>query len=541
MPYSRTWWQRFLDSERQILRLFAAVLALLIVAWLAWIFFGPKATPKTAFTGPIKTAADRTAEIAAQLATLETAYRLQDPSLRQRWLEEHIATRNTQLDFLPADRLETAQATLAWLVDELRSLRAADAEAASLVSSARAAAAEQAGDDKVSLEAHRKALLDQSEANRLRPKNDPSAVDREALLARTVARAQVRPAEREIGKLLLLAETATDPTEALSALAALRQRQRDLGPRPAGSTDVTAARIRRIESRIASTLSSRLHAGTLAAEREADLAAAAGETGRAADAYAHAARLQQTINDQYPDSEYTDFPRVPALELKRETALATPIITRLGTLDRSVAAALREGDIPTALRGAQEATASLDQAQRDFPSATVGLAALRARLDFIWLRRADLGALQAHLSHSTIALSGPGASRILAAPVTQQWYSRLMNDNPSRYTDPRRPVESVTWHEAQQFCTRLSWLCGLDVRLPLPGELPSFSLATAAEPAAGEWLQSADTTTATVFWSATPVAEPRLDLTEKSTRSRFITFRVVLYGKTLGKFISHSE
>jgi hypothetical protein len=525
MPYSRTWWQRFLDSERQILRLFAAALALLLTGWLAWYFHGAKSAPKPAPPSPLTaTAADRPAEIAAQLAALEAASRQPDPALRPRWLEENLADRKARLSSLPADRLPAEQAVLAWLEDELRPLRAAAAATASLAASQRAAAAGQAGDDEASLAAHREALLLQREANRLRPQNDPSAIEREASLARTVAQAEAQPAEREIHELLRVAETATDPTEAQSALASALQRQRTLGPPPADSAD----RIRRIEAKIASALSARLHAGTLAAEREADLAVAAGETDRAADAYAHAARLQQAINDQYPSSEHADFSRVPDLELRRETALATPLLGRAESLDQSAAAALRAGDIPAALRDVQEASACLDRARTDFPRASARLDPLRARLDFIWLRRSDLSALQTHLSRSTVLLSGPGAARILAAPVTQQWYSRLMNDNPSRYADPRLPVESVTWPEAQQFCTRLSWLCGREARLPLPGEIPPASPATSAEPALAEWLQSADPTTATVFRPGPPAAEPRPDLTEKSTRSRFVTFRVVL-------------
>ena len=43
--------------------------------------------------------------------------------------------------------------------------------------------------------------------------------------------------------------------------------------------------------------------------------------------------------------------------------------------------------------------------------------------------------------------------------ITQEIYFMVMNDNPSKFTAPKRPVEQVSWFEAIQFCNALSrWL-----------------------------------------------------------------------------------
>jgi formylglycine-generating enzyme required for sulfatase activity len=61
-------------------------------------------------------------------------------------------------------------------------------------------------------------------------------------------------------------------------------------------------------------------------------------------------------------------------------------------------------------------------------------------------------------------------------PVTQRQYARLMDADPSRFKgDPNRPVEQVTWHDAQEFCERLSALpkeksAGQLYRLPTEAE-----------------------------------------------------------------------
>jgi formylglycine-generating enzyme required for sulfatase activity len=64
-------------------------------------------------------------------------------------------------------------------------------------------------------------------------------------------------------------------------------------------------------------------------------------------------------------------------------------------------------------------------------------------------------------------------------PVTQaQWrvvaglpkVKQSLNPNPSKYRNPNRPVENVSWHEAVEFCLRLSEKTGREYRLPSEAE-----------------------------------------------------------------------
>ncbi len=54
-----------------------------------------------------------------------------------------------------------------------------------------------------------------------------------------------------------------------------------------------------------------------------------------------------------------------------------------------------------------------------------------------------------------------------ATPCTQAFWSAVMGTNPSRFVDPRRPVENVTWADTQEFLAKLQNMQpGLHLQLP---------------------------------------------------------------------------
>jgi formylglycine-generating enzyme required for sulfatase activity len=58
----------------------------------------------------------------------------------------------------------------------------------------------------------------------------------------------------------------------------------------------------------------------------------------------------------------------------------------------------------------------------------------------------------------------------LSTPVTQAMYEAVMGKKPSHFKGARRPVESVSWYDAMEFCNQLSAKAGLSPAYRLHGE-----------------------------------------------------------------------
>jgi len=54
--------------------------------------------------------------------------------------------------------------------------------------------------------------------------------------------------------------------------------------------------------------------------------------------------------------------------------------------------------------------------------------------------------------------------------MTQAQYKEIMNKNPSTFKDPNCPVEGVSWHDANEFCRKLSAQKDEHFRLPTEAE-----------------------------------------------------------------------
>ncbi len=227
----------------------------------------------------------------------------------------------------------------------------------------------------------------------------------------------------------------------------------------------------RLEAEIASLNAAGVAAKVDEQEKVGDSWARAGDHVAAGTAYAEALSLQQQINDRFSRSRFVSSPRIEALEIKLQTERSQPIALELAKLDKTISDELRGRRVVNAEKMLPRAMELTDKIAADFPRSRSVDGALRIKLNYLAVKRDDLRRLQDLVYDRLLPLIGVSDRLLLSSETPQDLYQAVMNTNPSRSPGRSLPVDSVSWVDAQEFCSRLSWIMGTSVRLPTEDEM----------------------------------------------------------------------
>lgn len=291
---------------------------------------------------------------------------------------------------------------------------------------------------------------------------------RETTLAQEIDRLDAEPISAEMTVAATEAAKRRDRKENAAALAGYHrahelqlQLNREFGRTQYASLN----NLEKLEVEIATLESAGLQAEAMALAGQAAEAQGQGQSQEAAALFERAAAAQQKLNTEFPRSRHASPERAETLETARQTELSTEAARRVAQLDREVAGRLRTrnlADLPEMIRTAGELQdamfARLPRSRRLDPE-------LRAKFNYLWLQRDAIDPILAALADKFRPIPGRGA-RMLCSEVPQRLFQLVMRGNPSRQSGPDLPVESVSAHDAAEFCRRLSWLLGRPVRLP---------------------------------------------------------------------------
>jgi hypothetical protein len=310
---------------------------------------------------------------------------------------------------------------------------------------------------------------------------------RETSLSQGLAAVEAAPLRKEMEAALATARQAAAEERwaaALTAYTAARDAQARINREYGRTRYADLAGADRLSAEIESLNAAGIAAEIEAKEKAGDEAVIRRRSAEAATLFSEAETLQLQVNQNYPRSRFVSSKRIEDLGIKRQTALSMELADSLETLDRAIGQHLKKRQVAAADQKLAEAGQLVEKLFKDFPKSRRLDGALRIKLAYLALRRADLRTLQDEVYDRLLPLPGVSERLLMKTEVPQSLYVLVMNTNPSRNAGRSLPVDSVSWTDAQEFCTRLSWLLGTTVRLPAPDE---FRVALGGDGGGGFW------------------------------------------------------
>ena len=213
-------------------------------------------------------------------------------------------------------------------------------------------------------------------------------------------------------------------------------------------------------------LSTPLHNQISDLENKADALVEVRDYLAAAAFYKEATQLQEELNESFQDSPYSLIDRVNELRRKNQTAASYQLGELINSLNFEIDNHLRSRKLLIAKDKILRIADALQRMVEEFPLSSYNDESLKLKIKFLNFIRNDIELIQDSIYRDLVSVPGEPGISILKTEVSQALYALIIGYNPSRFVGDLKPVESVSWTEANEFCKRLTWIMGLRVRLP---------------------------------------------------------------------------
>ena len=237
-----------------------------------------------------------------------------------------------------------------------------------------------------------------------------------------------------------------------------------------GTNQASVSRLEALRVKLVGILSGQSYLEVQRVAKLADERRAANENLEAAAIYQEAARLQGQLNENYRDSPYASSERLSEYQRKSQTSESFELGLEIERNHDFMQQLLSERRTFEAAEVIVLLRRDIRQMQESFPRSSLNDDDLQLKIRYLNLVQSDLGFIQDRIYGALLPIPEIEAWRMLRTEVPQALYSLIMGTNPSRNQGDLRPVDSISWLEAKNFCERLSWILGQPVRLPTENE-----------------------------------------------------------------------
>lgn len=179
-----------------------------------------------------------------------------------------------------------------------------------------------------------------------------------------------------------------------------------------------------------------------------------------------AQELFRALQRDYPNSSWSSSERGQQLETTRQTILSQKLGRRAEELDAELAQSLRQRRANAARDQIAELWGVIDELNTHYKLSAHRDEERLVRIRYLNLVRDQLDQVTELAWVDLAPAPGEDSVRLARHETSQGLYRLVMGSNPSSRVREDAPVESVTWKEADEFCTRLGWILAHEVSLP---------------------------------------------------------------------------
>ena len=203
-------------------------------------------------------------------------------------------------------------------------------------------------------------------------------------------------------------------------------------------------------------------------------------TGGEAEDLERSLKLQELLNERYPNTEFYDLERVDSLRQKlvsdQSESMGALLTEQVDQLDWFI----KERKWKAVEAALLEAEGLLTDFLSRYSLSLLPDPSMQEKITWLVSKSEQLEQLVAEVSRKLI--SHPTHDlQIFSTEVDQALYRLVMDENPSRWAGDDFPVDSVGFDQAQEFCRRLGWAAGRPVTLPKISWISVFDVNSVEE------------------------------------------------------------